>query len=61
MRAIISVGYDTVGWRLSETDNLMNNRWQEVYDVEFTDDTVQHELMMTNSAGFFRLERPAKQ
>jgi hypothetical protein len=55
------VEYDAVGWRLSETDNLISNNWQDVSPVVFTNGMVRHEMNCTNSAGFFRLQRPARE
>lgn len=52
--------HDAVGWRLTTTDNLLSNSWQEVKDVTFIDGTVRHEPATTHSAGFYRLERPIK-
>ena len=55
------VEYDAVGWRLSESDNLVSNNWQESSSVVFTTGVVRHEMTYTNSAGFYQLRRPARQ
>ncbi|VGO23555.1 hypothetical protein SCARR_05662 [Pontiella sulfatireligans] len=55
------VEYDAVGWRLSESDNLVSNNWQETSSIVITNGVVRHEMTYTNSAGFYQLRRPARQ
>ena len=55
------VEYDAVGWRLSESDNLVSNNWQETSSIVITIGVVRHEMTYTNSAGFYQLRRPAHQ
>ena len=52
--------YDAVGWRLTETDNLLSNDWQAVSGLVFTNGLVQYDLVYTNNAGFYQLRKPAK-
>ena len=53
---------DAVGWRLTGTDNLATNDWQEV-NGPFTvsDGMLQYDLTPTENAGFYKLQRPARQ
>jgi hypothetical protein len=53
---------DAVGWRLAESDNLGSNTWQEVSGpFTVTGDMVQYDIAPTNSAGFYKLQRPIRQ
>jgi hypothetical protein len=35
------VEYDAVGWRLSESDNLVSNNWQEASSIVITNGGVR--------------------
>jgi hypothetical protein len=54
--------FDATGWRLKTAASLMSTNWQEISGpLVFTNGTVRRENLFTNSAGFYRLERPARQ
>lgn len=52
---------DATGWRLFESFNLASDPWSEVAGpFAFSNGMVRYDAMETNSASFFRLQRPAK-
>ncbi len=53
---------DATGWRLAESGNLTSNDWSEIAGpFTFTNGVVQYGASTTNQAGFYRLQRPARQ
>jgi hypothetical protein len=53
---------DAIGWRLAESDNLSSNTWQEITGpFSMESGMIQYEASATNAAGFYRLQRPARQ
>ena len=53
---------DAVGLRLFESENLMEDGWQEVTGpFNFENGEIEYQVPASNEPNFYRLERPAKQ
>jgi len=51
---------DATGWRLYSSDSLQSNNWQEVTGVVFANGVIRQDMVPTNGAAFYRLQKPAR-